>query len=128
MEITEPATYSIERVERVERDYYAALFRRDYGEAQRLYRELARTHYWSADRVVREAHKCGLYDAADRDEAEERYGDYLDLVETGAELLAALRDAYANTLDEDAAAEYELAFNRAVAKRFPRFAVAIGDA
>ena len=68
------------------------------------------------------------YDRAGRDEAEERYGDYLDLVETGAELLAALRDGFAQTLDEDAGADYELAFNRAVAKRLPRFAVAIGDA
>ena len=68
------------------------------------------------------------YDRAERDEAEERYGDYLDLVETGAELLAGLRDGFARTLAEDAAAEYELAFNRAVAKAFPRFAVAIGDA
>ena len=65
MEITKPAIYSIESVER---DYYAALFRRDYHGAQRLYGELARTPYWPADRVVREAHKCGLYDAADRDE------------------------------------------------------------
>ena len=68
------------------------------------------------------------YDRADRDEAEERYGDYLDLVDTGAELLAELRDGFAQTLAEDVAAEYELAFNRAVAKALPRFAVAIGDA
>ena len=51
-----------------ERDYYAALFRRDYGAAQRLYKELARTALWPADHVVHEAHKCGLYDAADRGE------------------------------------------------------------
>ena len=68
------------------------------------------------------------YDRAGRDEAEERYGDYLDLVETSAELLAELRDGFARTLDEDAAAEYEIAFNRAVARRFPRLGVAIGDA
>ena len=55
-------------METTERDYYAALFRRDYRDAQRLYRELARTAYWPAGRVVREAHKCGLYDAADRGE------------------------------------------------------------
>jgi hypothetical protein len=67
------------------------------------------------------------YDRAERDEAEERYGDYLDLVETGTELLAELRDGYAATLDSDAAAEYEAAFNRAVAKRFPRFALGIAD-
>jgi hypothetical protein len=65
------------------------------------------------------------YDRADRDEAEERYGDYMDLVETGTELLADLRDHFAGTLDEDAAEEYEAAFNRAVAKRLPRFALEI---
>src|SRR5687768_18558947 len=52
-------------VETTEREYYAALFRRDYGAAQRLYRELARTPHWPADRVVREARKCRHYDAAD---------------------------------------------------------------
>jgi hypothetical protein len=65
------------------------------------------------------------YDAAPRDEAEERYGDYLDLVETGTELLADLRDHFAATLDEEAAEEYEAAFNRTVAKRLPRFALEI---
>ena len=35
------------------------------------------------------------YDAADRDEAEEKYGDYLDLVETGTDRLAELRDGFA---------------------------------
>jgi hypothetical protein len=65
------------------------------------------------------------YDRADRDEAEERYGDYMDLVETGTELLAELRDHFATTLDELAGEEYEDAFNRAVAKRLPRFALEI---
>lgn len=67
------------------------------------------------------------YDAADRAEAEERYGDYLDLVETGTELLAALRDNFASTMDEEAAEEYEQAFSRAVVKQLPRFAVEIED-
>ena len=67
------------------------------------------------------------YDRAGRDEAEERYGDYLDLVETAAELLAELRNGFAGTLDEDDAVEYEVAFNRAVAKAYPRLAVAIGE-
>jgi hypothetical protein len=67
------------------------------------------------------------YDDADRDEAEERYGDYLDLVETGTEILAELRDSFASTLDEETAEEYEEAFNRAVAKRLPRFALEIED-
>ena len=67
------------------------------------------------------------YDAAGRDEAEECYGDYLDLVEIGTEILADLRDGFASTLDEPAAEEYELAFNREVAKRLGRFAVEIED-
>jgi hypothetical protein len=65
------------------------------------------------------------YNRADRDEAEERYGDYVDLVETGTELLADLRDNFALTLDDDAAEEYEAGFNHAVLKRFRRFALEI---
>ena len=67
------------------------------------------------------------YNRADRDEAEERYGDYVDLVETGTEVLADLRDHFASTLDEEASEEYEAAFNRAVLKRFRRFALEIED-
>jgi len=67
------------------------------------------------------------YNRADRDEAEERYGDYVDLVETGTELLAGLRDNLSSTLEDDVAEEYEEAFNRAVLKRFRRFALEIED-
>ena len=65
------------------------------------------------------------YDAADREDAEERYSEYADLVETGTALLADLRDNFAMTMDEEAAEEYEDAFNRAVAARLPRFALEI---
>jgi hypothetical protein len=65
------------------------------------------------------------YDRADRDEAEGRYGDYQDLVETGTELLADLRDNFKRTLDEETGEEYEAEFNRAVTKRLPRFALEI---
>ena len=67
------------------------------------------------------------YDRAQREEAEERYGDYVDLVETGTEVLADLRDNFATTLEEDAADEYEQAFNQAVFRRFRRFALEIED-
>ncbi len=53
-------------MESTEREYYAALFRRDYREAQRLYRVLSCTDTWSSDRVQREGHKCGVFDEADR--------------------------------------------------------------
>jgi hypothetical protein len=67
------------------------------------------------------------YNAAGREEAEARYEEYLDLVETGTEELAALRDNFASTMDDEAAEEYEAEFNRAVAKRLPRFALEIED-
>ncbi len=62
------------------------------------------------------------YNGADRDEAEELYGDYVDAVETGTELLADLRDHFARTLEEENATRYEAEFARAVKKRLPRFA------
>ena len=65
------------------------------------------------------------YDQADRDDAEERYGDYVDLVETGTEILADIRDHFAATLDEETAEDYEYEFNRAVVKRLPRFGLEI---
>lgn len=65
------------------------------------------------------------YDTADREGAEERYGDYVDVVEAGTEILADIRDHFAQTLGDEAAADYEAAFNRAVAKRLPRFALEI---
>ena len=61
------------------------------------------------------------YNAAERDEAEERYGDYLDVVEAGLDELVEMRESFAATLDEDAALEYESAFNEAARKRFPQF-------
>jgi class 3 adenylate cyclase len=67
------------------------------------------------------------YDAAGREEAEERYADYLDLVETGTERLAELRDNFAAVMIEDAAERYEREFNAAVEKRLPRFALRIEE-
>jgi hypothetical protein len=60
-----------------------------------------------------------VYDRAERDQAEERYGDYMDVVEAATESLADMRWQYASTLDETSAEEYEQVFNRAVRKRWP---------
>jgi hypothetical protein len=65
------------------------------------------------------------YNAAPRDEAEERYGDYVDAVEAGTEILADIRDHFKWTLDDDTGELYEEEFNRAVLKRLPRFALEI---
>jgi hypothetical protein len=74
-------------------------------------------------------HECEelerAYNTAPRDEAEERYGDYVDAVETGTEILADIRDHFKWTLDEDTGELYEEEFNRAVLKRLPRFALEI---
>jgi len=74
-------------------------------------------------------HECEeaerAYNTAPRDEAEERYGDYLDLVETATEALADLRDHFSTTLRERDDEEYEVAFNRAVRKRWPLFGLEI---
>jgi hypothetical protein len=60
------------------------------------------------------------YNAASRDEAEELYGDYVDRVDLAREALLEYRDAYARTLDADAAEEYESVFHGLVRKRLPR--------
>jgi isocitrate dehydrogenase kinase/phosphatase len=76
--------------------------------------------------VIEEAvQRYDAYNAADRDESEELFGDYIDAVETGTEVLADIRDAYMQTLEEGIDEEYETAFNRAVAKRLPPFALEI---
>jgi hypothetical protein len=63
------------------------------------------------------------YDGAPAAEAEERYGDWVDLADTVREELERMRDRYASTLDDDAADRYRDAFNRAARRRFPREAV-----
>lgn len=65
------------------------------------------------------------YDLAAKEEAEERYGDFMDLVETAAEALADIRDQYSWTLGEDTSTDYERAFNRAALKHFPRLALGL---
>jgi isocitrate dehydrogenase kinase/phosphatase len=80
-----------------------------------------------ADVIAEAQERLEAYNRADRDEAEELYGDYVDAVETGTEILADMRWEYIRTLDEDAAEEYEAEFNRAVAKRLPPFGLEIGN-
>jgi hypothetical protein len=67
------------------------------------------------------------YDAADREDAEEVYGRYQELVEHGTEALGEMRDAYADTLDPEDAEEYVAEFNQIVMDRLPRFGLEIED-
>ena len=76
--------------------------------------------------LIRECEEAErAYNNAARDDTEEKYGDYVDVVETGTELLADLRDHFSATLDEETSEAYEDEFNRAVLKRLPRFALEI---
>ena len=75
------------------------------------------------DVIVEARERLAAYNRAARDEAEELYGDYVDAVETGTEILADLRDHYARTVDD--ADAYCAEFNRAVARRLPPFALEI---
>ena len=78
------------------------------------------------DDVIEEANeRFRLYSAAGRDAAEELYGDYLDAVETGTEILADLRDHFAQSLTESDADRYRADFDRAVRKRLPAYALEI---
>jgi isocitrate dehydrogenase kinase/phosphatase len=80
-----------------------------------------------ADVIAEAQERLEAYNRAESDEAEELYGDYVDAVETGTEILADMRWEYIRALDEDAAEEYEAEFNRAVAKRLPPFGLEIGN-
>ena len=64
---------------------------------------------------------------AGRDDAEEAYGDWLLVADTVAERLLDLRETYASTLDESAAAGYRGTFDRLARRRFPRFVALLGD-
>jgi phosphosulfolactate synthase (CoM biosynthesis protein A) len=95
--------------------------------AELIERQLELFEQEDADFLARVEEAERDYDRADREEAEEIYGRFQELVEFGAETLAEMRDAYAATLDSDAADEYVAEFNAAVHRRLPRFALEIDD-
>ncbi len=65
------------------------------------------------------------------EDAEEAFGDEADRVEWAAEELERMADAYAMTLDEEAAIAYRAALLKRLRKRLPQIAdalrVALGD-
>ena len=64
---------------------------------------------------------------ADRDEAEDLFGDYQLVVDAIGDRLLDLRETYAATLEDDVADEYRAAFSRAASKRFPRYTSLLDD-
>jgi len=74
---------------------------------------------------AREAERA--WSAAPAAGAEEAYGDYQLVVDAIADRLLDIRESYARTLDEEAAAEYSLAFTRAASRRFRRYTTLLAD-
>ena len=101
------------------------IFRRPFADVIKRQLELFEVDHADLIRACQETEE--RYDSSDREDAEEVYGDYLDLVSLGTEALAELRDTYARTLDEARAASYVAAFNKSVARRLPRFALELED-
>ena len=94
-------------------------FRRDrFGDLVRRQLDLFAEDEADLLREADEAERA--YDAAEREEAEEAYGDYQLVLESIADRLGDLRDRYALTLGSDADIAYAQAFARAARKRFPK--------
>lgn len=97
-------------------------FRRDrFGDLVRRQLDLFAEDEAELLREAEEAERA--YDDADRDDAEEAYSDFQLVLESIADRLGDVRDAYAATLDEDAAEQYASSFERAARRRFPRVAL-----
>ena len=64
---------------------------------------------------------------AAREETEEAYGDYQLVADAIADRLLEVREGYAGTLDEAAAADYRSTFNRRTARAFRRHGTIASD-
>ena len=101
------------------------IFRRRFGEL--IDRQLDLFEQDNTDLFERLEDAEDEYRRAGREESEERFGDLQELLAEGGETLIGLRDTYSETLDNKAAEEYVGAFDFAVLRRFPQFALELGD-
>jgi hypothetical protein len=97
------------------------IFRRErFGDLVRRQLDLFET---DEAELLEEAAQADLaWTKAAADETEELYGDYQLVVDVVGERLYDVREAYATTLEDDAAAEYRRSFDRAALKRFKNLA------
>lgn len=95
--------------------------------AELINRQLDLFESQDADFLARVVEAERAYDRADREDAEETFGRFQELVEHGTEALAEMRDTYASTLDAESAEQYVEEFNAAVHRRLPRFALEIDE-
>jgi hypothetical protein len=93
------------------------IFRRDrFGDLVRRQLDLFETD--EAELLAEADQADAAWTGAVREDTEELYGDYQLVVDAVGERLYDVREAYAATLEEDVAAKYRRAFDRAALKRF----------
>lgn len=101
------------------------IFKRRFGEL--IDRQLDLFEQDNPDLFERVEDAEADYRTAAREEAEERFGDLQETLAEGTETLVGLRNTYAETLDDEAAEEYAAAFDFAVLRRFPQFALELEE-
>lgn len=88
-----------------------------YGDVIRRQLELFAAEHAELLRAVAGAER--VYVRSGTADAEERYGDYMDLVEQAEDELLALRDRYAETMAARERTRYEREFSRAAERQLP---------
>lgn len=101
------------------------IFKRRFGEL--IDRQLDLFEQDNAELFERVEDAEAEYRASAREESEVRFGDLQEVLAEGTELLVELRDTYAETLDDETAEEYAAAFDFAVLRRFPQFALELEE-
>ena len=101
------------------------IFKRRFGEL--IDRQLDLFEQDNAELFERVDDAEADYRAAARQEAEERFGDLQEVLAEGTELLIEVRDTYSETLDDETVEEYVAAFDLAVLRRFPQFALELEE-
>ncbi len=101
------------------------IFKRRFGEL--IDRQLDLFEQDNAELLDRVEDAEADYRAAAREEAEERFGDLQEVLAEGTDRLVEVRETYSETLDDDAAEEYAAAFDLAVLRRFPQFALELEE-
>jgi hypothetical protein len=101
------------------------IFKRRFGEL--IDRQLDLFEQDNAELFERVDDAEADYRAAAREEAEERFGDLQEVLAEGTELLIEVRDTYSETLDDETVEEYVAAFDLAVLRRFPQFALELEE-
>jgi hypothetical protein len=80
-----------------------------------------------AELLEEAAQSESAWNGAGAEDAEDAYGDYQLVVDAIADRLLDIRESYARTLDEEAAAEYSAEFTRAATRRYRRYTTLLAD-